>query len=64
MQTVRVYRDLEAWQFAMTLVERCDELSRDFPREELFGLTVVSQARSVGRLLYGLHRALDARENR
>lgn len=33
------YRDLRVWQEAMTLAERCYECTRDFPREEQFGLT-------------------------
>ena len=37
------YRDLRVWQDAMTLAELCYRLTRDFPREELFGM--VSQIR-------------------
>lgn len=33
------YRDLHVWQQAMTLAETCYELTRHFPKEELFGLT-------------------------
>ncbi len=33
------YRDLHVWQDAMTLAERCYELTRAFPREEVFGQT-------------------------
>jgi four helix bundle protein len=33
------YRDLEAWQLGMTLVEEVYALTRMFPREERFGLT-------------------------
>jgi four helix bundle protein len=36
---IRSYRDLEAWQLGMSLVEAVYALSRAFPREELFGLT-------------------------
>ena len=36
---VTSYRDLEAWQLGMTLVEDVYALTRAFPREELFGLT-------------------------
>ena len=39
MQTIISYRDLEAWQLAMSFVEDVYALSRSFPREELFGLT-------------------------
>ena len=33
------YKDLEAWQLGMDLAEAVYELTRTFPREELFGLT-------------------------
>jgi four helix bundle protein len=33
------YRDLRVWQEAMALAELCYRHTRDFPREELFGLT-------------------------
>lgn len=39
MSRVLSYRDLDAWQKAMTLVERCYKLTASFPRDELFGLT-------------------------
>jgi four helix bundle protein len=39
MATVHTYRDLEAWQARMLLVEECYRMSAGFPREELFGLT-------------------------
>src|SRR5262245_26340474 len=35
---VTSYRDLEAWQLGMTLVEEVYSLTRMFPRDELFGL--------------------------
>jgi len=37
--TVRTYRDLEAWQRAMNMVEQCYKATKNFPREERFGLT-------------------------
>ncbi len=37
--TVRHYRDLRVWQAGMTLAERCYEITRTFPKEEMFGLT-------------------------
>ena len=40
---VHSYRDLIVWQKAMALVTRTYQLTRAFPREELYGLT--SQAR-------------------
>jgi four helix bundle protein len=33
------YQDLRVWQDAMTLAEACYRLTRNFPREELSGLT-------------------------
>jgi four helix bundle protein len=37
--SINSYRDLRVWQDAMTLAESCYRLTRQFPREELFGLT-------------------------
>jgi four helix bundle protein len=37
--TVQSYRQLEVWQFAMKLAERCYLATKAFPKEELFGLT-------------------------
>jgi four helix bundle protein len=36
---VRDYRDLTVWQAGMTLAEKCYEVTRKFPREEMFGMT-------------------------
>ena len=36
---IKSYRDLRVWQHAMALAEVCYRLTRDFPKEELFGLT-------------------------
>jgi four helix bundle protein len=38
-QSINSYRDLRVWQDAMTLAEACYRLTRQFPRDELFGLT-------------------------
>jgi four helix bundle protein len=38
-QSINSYRDLRVWQDAMTLAESCYRLTRQFPRDELFGLT-------------------------
>jgi four helix bundle protein len=38
-QTIKSYRDLRVWQDAMSLAELCYRLTRDFPREEMFGMT-------------------------
>ena len=40
---VQHYRQLEVWQFAMELAEKCYQVTKDFPKAELFGL--VSQIR-------------------
>ena len=39
MGEINSYRDLKVWQDGMTLVEDCYRLSKEFPKEELFGLT-------------------------
>jgi four helix bundle protein len=39
MAEVRSYRDLLVWQRAMDLAAAAYELSRAYPRDELFGLT-------------------------
>ena len=47
MALVRRYQDLEAWQQAMLLAERCYKVTASFPREELFGLTSQLRRASV-----------------
>ena len=37
--SIQSYRELEVWQLAMELAEKCYEVTRRFPKEELFGLT-------------------------
>ena len=37
--TVQHYRELEVWQLAMELAEQCYLLTRNYPKEELFGMT-------------------------
>lgn len=50
---MRSYRDLLAWQHIRVLVKRVYELTRAFPREELYGITgqvrraVVSAASNI-----------------
>ena len=39
MATVRNYRELIVWQKAMDLVELVYQATRQFPKEELYGLT-------------------------
>ncbi len=37
--TIHSYRDLKVWHQAMQLAKGCYELTRRFPRDDLFGLT-------------------------
>jgi len=39
MNPIQTYRDLEVWQFGMTLVERCYTETKRFPVDERYGLT-------------------------
>jgi four helix bundle protein len=39
MEALQSYRDLRVWREAMTLAEMCYRHTRDFPRDELYGLT-------------------------
>lgn len=36
---IQSYRDLKVWQQAMTLAEQCYRITRQFPKEELYGMT-------------------------
>ncbi len=36
---IRSYRDLEVWKVAMDLAASCYALTREFPKEETFGMT-------------------------
>lgn len=36
---IQTYRELDVWKKAMDLAEMCYRITRDFPQEELFGLT-------------------------
>jgi len=38
-QAFQSYRDLLVWQAGMNLAEACYHATRDFPREEMFGMT-------------------------
>ncbi len=44
---VRRYQDLIVWQKAMDLVEKVYEITRHYPREELYGLTAQSRKAAV-----------------
>ena len=47
MERIGSYRDLVVWQRAMTLAERVYELTRGYPRDELFGLTSQTRRSAV-----------------
>jgi four helix bundle protein len=36
---IQSYRDLKVWQQAMDLAEECYRLTRQFPKDELYGMT-------------------------
>lgn len=36
---INSYRDLEVWKRAMELASRCYQVTKTFPKDELFGLT-------------------------
>ena len=44
---IKSYRDLKVWGDAMTLVEGCYRFTRDFPRDEMYGLTSQIRRASV-----------------
>ena len=44
---VRSYKDLTVWQAAMDLVERVYALTRQFPKHEMYALTVQVQRSAV-----------------
>jgi four helix bundle protein len=37
--SLQSYRELEVWQLGMDLVVQCYQVTRSFPKDELFGLT-------------------------
>jgi four helix bundle protein len=39
-QEINSYRDLKVWRDAMTLAEDCYRLTQDFPKDEVFGMTL------------------------
>ena len=39
MSSIKSYRDLKVWQKSIDLVEEIYKVTKDFPREELYGLT-------------------------
>lgn len=36
---IRSYKDLDVWLLAMSLAESCYRATKDFPREEVYGMT-------------------------
>ncbi|MFP6673929.1 MAG: four helix bundle protein [Pirellulaceae bacterium] len=38
--TINSYRDLQVWQKGMVLAKECYFLTREFPREEMYGMTL------------------------
>src|SRR4051812_845446 len=36
---IQSYKELEVWQLGMDLAEECYRVTKDFPKEELFGMT-------------------------
>ena len=45
--TIKSYRDLEVWQKAMDLVVVCYEITKEFPKNEIYGLTSQLQRAAV-----------------
>ena len=44
---IQSYRDLEAWELAMEFVTRVYAVTRQFPRDEIYGLTAQLRRASV-----------------
>jgi four helix bundle protein len=59
--SINSYRDLRVWRDAMTLAESCYRLTRQFPRDELFGLT--SQIRRAAGSIPAIIAEGHGREN-
>lgn len=45
--SVQSYRDLKVWQLGMDIAEAIYELTRDFPNQEVYGLTSQMQRAAV-----------------
>ena len=45
--SVQSYRDLKVWQIGMDIAEAIYELTRDFPKQEVYGLTSQMQRAAV-----------------
>jgi len=48
MPAINSYRDLDAWQVSMTFAEAVYDLTRSFPREELYGITSQLRRAAIG----------------
>lgn len=60
--SIRSYRDLPVWQEGMALAEACYRLTRQFPKEELYGIT--SQIRRAATSIPANVAEGNGRENR
>lgn len=47
MGRIDSYKDLRVWQMGLEVVQECYELTRKFPKEELFGMTSQIRRASV-----------------
>jgi four helix bundle protein len=36
---IKSYKDLDVWKMAMSLAESCYRVTKDFPRDEMYGMT-------------------------
>ncbi len=61
-KSIRSYRDLRVWQEAMSVAEGCYRLTRQFPKEELYGMT--SQIRRAAASVPANIAEGNGRENR
>ena len=59
---IHSYRDLRVWQQAMSLAEACYRITRQFPKEELYGIT--SQIRRAAASVPANIAEGQGRENR
>jgi len=56
---LRSYRDLEVWQKSMDLVAACYQMTREFPKNEIYGLASQLQRAAVSipaNIAEGRHR--------
>ncbi len=36
---IKSYKDLDVWMMSMSLAESCYRVTKDFPRDEMYGMT-------------------------